>query len=125
MISGEAGEYHVTMSGEHAHDVTLLVGMNTSAEELQLWLPHCQVGTHWEWLIDTSRADGLGQGRLACGDRANVAAHSMIMLVSVTAPDTALVHSPHPASQLPDGSPSPHPRKSEPPPPMPRNTRRK
>ena len=119
MVSGEAGEYHLTMSGEHAHDVTLLVGMNTSGDSLELWLPHSQVGTHWEWLIDTSREDGLGQGRLACGERATVAPHSLIMLVSVTAPDSAVVATPHPASQQPDIAANAKRRRSEPPPPMP------
>jgi glycogen operon protein len=116
MISGDAGEYHLTMSGEHAHDVTLLVAMNTSPETVQLWLPNCQMGTHWEWLIDTDREDGLGTGRLACGDRACVAAHSLVALVSVVAPDATPISAPHPAVQTASGNPSFKSSKSEPPP---------
>jgi isoamylase len=100
MISGEAGEYHLTKSGEHAHDVTLLVGMNASHDALQLWLPPCRVGTHWEWTIDTDRPDGLGQGRLPCGSLVQVAAHSTIVMVSVNEPDAE-----QPAVQPPAATP--------------------
>lgn len=115
MISGEAGEYHLTVSGEHAHDVTLLVAMNAHHDAVQLWLPPCRVGTHWEWVIDTDREDGMGTGRLPCGSLAEVAGHSVIAMVSVTEPNAGPPASQPPAAQ--SGSERGMPRLSEPPPP--------
>jgi glycogen operon protein len=87
MISGEAGEYYLTRIGERAHDVTLLVGMNAGSEAVQLWLPPCRVGNHWDLVIDTDRADGLGSGRLPCGSVVAIGAHSLIVMVSANVPD--------------------------------------
>ena len=115
MISGEAGEYHLTVSGEHAHDVTLLVAMNAHQEAVQLWLPPCRVGTHWEWIVDTDRDDGLGSGRLPCGTLAQVAGHSVIVMVSVTEPDAEPPTSQPPAAHI--GNEPGQSRMSEPPPP--------
>jgi glycogen operon protein len=88
MISGEAGAYHLTTSGEHAQDVTLLVAMNANAESNQLWLPPCRESTHWDWLVDTDHADGLGEGRHPCGSTLHIAGHSLVVLVSVNDPST-------------------------------------
>ncbi|MET0386241.1 MAG: glycogen debranching protein GlgX [Polyangiales bacterium] len=109
MISGEAGEYHLTTSGEHAHDVTLLVGMNAGKEGIQLWLPPCRVGTHWEWTIDTDRDDGLGTGRLPCGSLVQVAAHSVIVMVSVSEPNAEQPAQQPPAAQPPTSRPPSRP----------------
>jgi isoamylase len=82
MLSGEAGEYYLTTVGEHAHDVTLLVGMNAGNEAMELWLPPCRTANHWELVIDTDSADGLGSGRLPCGTVLPIGPHSLIVMVS-------------------------------------------
>jgi hypothetical protein len=95
--------------------VTLLVAMNAHMDPVQLWLPPCRVGTHWEWVIDTDRPDGLGDGRLACGTLAEIAGHSVIVMVSVTEPNAEPPALQPPAAQ--SGAEQGVPRPSEPPPP--------
>jgi isoamylase len=87
MLSGEAGEYYLTTVGEHAHDVTLLVGMNAGSELVQLWLPPCRADNHWELVIDTDSTDGLGSGRLPCGSVLTIGPHSLIVMVSCNEPE--------------------------------------
>ena len=84
MISGEAGAYHFTHHGEHAQDATLLVAMNSTDTATQLWLPPCHDASHWEWVIDTQRENGLGSGQLSCGSVVHIAEHSVIVMVSVS-----------------------------------------
>jgi isoamylase len=83
MLSGDAGEYHLTTAGEHAQDVTLLVGMNAGPEAVHLWLPPCPMGVSWHVLVDTESTASNGNGRkLAPGCMLPIGPQSLLLMVS-------------------------------------------
>jgi isoamylase len=84
MLSGEAGEYHLTTAGEHAQDVTLLVGMNAGLEAVQLWLPPCLVNERWEIIADTDKPDESVAGtQLDPGTMYTIGPRSLVLMSSI------------------------------------------
>ncbi|MDZ3837589.1 MAG: glycogen debranching protein GlgX [Rhodospirillales bacterium] len=59
LIRGEAGEYHLTATGEEQPDESFLVMMNANHEDREWTIPELDVGTRWQVLIDTSTDDGF------------------------------------------------------------------
>src|SRR3546814_20361065 len=60
LLSGEAGQYHLTAQGEPEPDDRLLVIFNSYHEEIDYTLPPAYLGTHWELLSATAPEDGFG-----------------------------------------------------------------
>jgi isoamylase len=63
MLHGEAGDYHLTASGERAQDSSALVALNAGAEPVELWVPSCGLDAHWQIMLDTS-SDQLPSGAM-------------------------------------------------------------
>ena len=81
MLHGEAGEYHLTASGEHAHDVSALVALNGGVEALEMWVPACGIDSHWQVVVDTERPE-LAQPPLVCsGEMYTVAPRSLVLML--------------------------------------------
>jgi isoamylase len=69
LISGLAGEYHLTARGLPEPDDTFLMLMNAGASPVRWTLPASEPAGRWRLVLDTAREDGLGKGKtLACGD---------------------------------------------------------
>jgi len=82
LLSGEAGEYHLTMAGEAEPDDTFLVIMNAHNASVAYTLPAFAAPCGWHLLIDTTEDDGGGDGRmLAPGEIFAVTAHSLAVFV--------------------------------------------
>jgi glycogen debranching enzyme GlgX len=83
VLSGEAGQYHLTPSGEPEIDDTFFVIMNAHHEPISQRLPRLEGTLAWELVFDTALADGLDGGgrRYAPGGVYRVAARSFVLLV--------------------------------------------
>jgi glycogen operon protein len=82
VISGDAGEYHMTSGGEPETDDTFLVILNASNDTVDYKLPAFQSTESWECLLDTCADDGKGDGeRHPPGSAVPVTAHSVMMFV--------------------------------------------
>jgi glycogen debranching enzyme GlgX len=62
VLSGEAGQYHLTATGEGEIDDTFLAIMNAHHEAIGYRLPSFDSTVVWELVFDTSVADGLDGG---------------------------------------------------------------
>ncbi len=62
LLSGEAGQYHLTALGEPQPDDSFLVILNARHEERQYRLPPATLGRRWELMLDTATDDGFGDG---------------------------------------------------------------
>ena len=68
VLSGEAGQYHLTATGEPETDDTFLVIMNAHHEPISYRMPSFDTSGAWELAFDTSVAhglDGSGVGNLS------------------------------------------------------------
>jgi glycogen operon protein len=63
LVRGEAGEYHLTATGEPQPDDSFLLILNASHEPIDWVIPALEVGTVWERLFDTDTDDGFNGGR--------------------------------------------------------------
>ena len=63
LLRGEAGEYHVTETGEPQPDDSFFVILNAFHEEADWTLPSLEVGSRWERLMDTAEDDPFSGGR--------------------------------------------------------------
>jgi glycogen operon protein len=82
VISGDAGEYHLTAGGEPETDDTFLVIMNASGEAVDYTLPAFESTESWQRVLDTCSADGRANTeRLAPGAAVPVMAHSLLVFV--------------------------------------------
>jgi isoamylase len=82
VLSGEAGQYHLTATGEPEIDDTFLVIMNAHHESIGFRMPAFYTTAAWELVFDTSVADGLeGLRQFKPGDTYAVAPRSFVLLV--------------------------------------------
>jgi glycogen operon protein len=81
VLSGEAGEYHLTSLGEPEPDDTFLVILNAGDQEVTCKIPP-HAGRHWASLIDTAANDADAGGRAyEAGQTYAVQPRSVVMLV--------------------------------------------
>ncbi len=94
LLCGAAGNYHLTSFGEPQPDDDFLVMMNANAEEVGCKLPALPENAHWELLMDTSRADGIGEGEQRHGGGAmyQVKPRSFVLLVQRQPRNNANTH---------------------------------
>jgi glycogen operon protein len=83
MMSGQAGDYHRSATGERTAGQSAFIGMNASPEERELWVPDCGSGTMWNVIIDTCRPDHVTQ-LVQCGDRYVLGARALVLMLSQT-----------------------------------------
>jgi glycogen operon protein len=82
LIRGEAGEYHLTATGEEQPDDSFLVMMNANHEDREWTIPELDVGTRWQVLIDTSTDDGFSDTEYcADGDTYVVQSRSLVLML--------------------------------------------
>ena len=63
LIRGEAGEYHLTATGEPQPDDSFFVILNALHEPVEWAIPALEVGKVWERLFDTDTDDGFNGGQ--------------------------------------------------------------
>jgi glycogen operon protein len=63
LIRGEAGEYHLTATGEPQLDDSFLLILNAFHEPVEWVIPALEVGAVWERLLDTDTDDGFVAGQ--------------------------------------------------------------
>ncbi|HET6338454.1 MAG TPA: glycogen debranching protein GlgX [Polyangiales bacterium] len=81
MVSGQAGDYHVSATGERSAGQSVFVGMNASSEERELWVPDCGLGTLWHVAIDTCRSEHV-QALVACGEMYVLGPRAFVLMLS-------------------------------------------
>ncbi len=82
LISGEAGEYHVTALGVPEPDDTFLVVLNAHHEPVTYRLPPADLGRRWEVLLNTATDAGFGDGKVfRAGQRYSLKPRSFVLLV--------------------------------------------
>jgi glycogen operon protein len=64
LVRGEAGEYHLTATGEPQPDDSFFLVLNACHEPIEWTIPTLEVGAVWERLFDTDTDDGFNGGRL-------------------------------------------------------------
>ena len=90
VLSGEAGQTHVTADGEPEPDDTFLVVLNASTEDVTCALPRHKRTTRWSVVIDTTAPTGLNDGAVLRGGGSYEArAQSVLVLVRFEAPPAA------------------------------------
>ncbi|HEX4352223.1 MAG TPA: glycogen debranching protein GlgX, partial [Polyangiales bacterium] len=82
MLSGEAGDYHLTAAGERAHDVSALVAMNAGSEMVELWIPSCGLDFDWQVVLDTDTTQSLNDRTpVRAGDMLPIAPRSVVLML--------------------------------------------
>jgi glycogen operon protein len=82
LIRGEAGEYHLTPTGEEQPDDSFLVMMNANHEDREWTIPELDVGSRWQVLIDTSTDDGFSDtDYCADGETYVVQSRSLVLML--------------------------------------------
>ncbi len=88
VLSGEAGNFHLTNRGEPEPDDTFLVALNASDEDIEHCLPDDESGGGLVWckLVDTAEQpsvaeDGAALAKARSGDRFTLATHSLALWV--------------------------------------------
>ncbi|SOD97130.1 glycogen debranching protein GlgX [Caenispirillum bisanense] len=88
VLSGEAGNFHLTMRGEPEPDDTFLVAMNASGEDIDNILPDDEAGAGQVWckLVDTAETPSVSEnGEVLAqadpGGTFTLAAHSLVLWV--------------------------------------------
>ncbi len=80
LISGEAGQYHMTPAGEPEPDDTFLVLLNAHETGQNCTLPQLAENQAWELLIDTTTQTGFVDGKRESGSAPFTAkAHSFLL----------------------------------------------
>jgi isoamylase len=82
MVSGQAGEYHLNAAGERAPGVSAFVGMNAGADERELWIPDCGLGSSWQVVLDTYRGEAAERLRVETGERYSIAPRSLVLMMA-------------------------------------------
>jgi isoamylase len=82
LLSGEAGEYHLTARGEAQPDDTFLVLLNASAEAIPCRIPSIAPAAYWETVVDTASDEAVyGSGeRYRSGEILDLAPRSVLLL---------------------------------------------
>jgi glycogen operon protein len=82
LLRGEAGEYHLTATGEPQPDESFLLLLNASHLPLGWRLPHLEIAGGWTRVIDTAEANGFGESsRHGDGEEIPVAARSLVLMI--------------------------------------------
>jgi glycogen operon protein len=83
LLSGEAGQFHLTARGEPEPDDTFLVVLNAADEAITHTLPGVSFGNRWEKLIDTAERPSNGKAPVIVPARQGVTVqpHSFVLLV--------------------------------------------
>ncbi len=82
LLCGAAGNYHLTSFGEPQPDDNFVVMMSAHHEGIACKLPPLPDGAHWELLLDSARADVVGDGeRHDGGGTYPVKPRSFVLLV--------------------------------------------
>ena len=63
LVRGEAGEYHLTATGEPQPDDSFFLILNAFHEETEWVIPPLEVGTVWERVFDTDTDEGFNGGK--------------------------------------------------------------
>jgi len=80
LISGEAGEYHLTAGGEPEPDTSFMVVMNAGEEDQSFALPTLNGGGEWACVIDTAAKDPVTSDRLVeAGGTAAIPSRTFMM----------------------------------------------
>ncbi|MDX9859523.1 MAG: glycogen debranching protein GlgX [Rhodospirillales bacterium] len=80
LLSGEAGHYHLTSSGEPEPDASFVVILNAGDTDVPFRLPDVAGGGDWACVIDTAADPSIGGGpRVARGDTVAVPARTFLM----------------------------------------------
>jgi glycogen operon protein len=82
ILSGEAGQYHLTLAGEAEPDDTFFVIMNAAAEPIDHMMPAIASQGSWKLVVDTNDARGTGDERsLAPRQVFSIGPHSLAVFV--------------------------------------------
>ena len=88
LISGEAGEYHLTATGEPEPDETFLVLMNAGLQAKTFTLPGLEPGRAWSRILDTAEPEMRGGGpRLPGGATVEVDDRTLMIFARVLPSD--------------------------------------
>jgi glycogen operon protein len=88
LLRGEAGEYHLTATGEPQPDDSFLLLVNASHEPLGWRLPRLEIAGDWTRVIDTDEANGFGEStRYGDGQEISVAPRSLVLLIRTSSPE--------------------------------------
>jgi glycogen operon protein len=83
LVSGQAGQYHVTAHGEPEPDDTFFVAFNADAAEIPFALPVVPATAGWRLVINTAAEDGRGMGvAVAPGKTFDIAGRSAALFVA-------------------------------------------
>lgn len=92
VLSGEAGQFHLTATGEPEPDDDFLVIMNASMETITHVAPKVPSGGVWETLIDTGTVVSLKDAPptqrepLKAGQRFDVEPNTLVLMIRRRAP---------------------------------------
>jgi isoamylase len=81
MLHGEAGEYHLTASGERAQGVSALVALNAGTEPLEMWVPACGIDAHWQLVVDTDKSAILEPQLVRTGEMYAIGPRSLVLMM--------------------------------------------
>ena len=82
LIRGEAGEYHLTATGEPQPDDSFIVMLNAHHAAIEWTLPPVTPGNHWDLVLDTDLDDPMAGGhRVEDGGVYALQARSLVVMV--------------------------------------------
>ena len=88
LISGEAGEYHLTATGEPEPDETFLVAMNAGLKAKTFTLPEVETGRAWSRILDTAEPEMRGGApRLPGGATVEIGDRTLMIFARVLPSD--------------------------------------
>jgi glycogen operon protein len=85
LISGEAGQYHLTDRGEAESDDTYFMILNASEDQVPFTMPLMFDDRRWEIIIDTDTDTGFADGGTSDKATYTVKPHSLLLFRKVTA----------------------------------------
>ena len=81
LLSGEAGQFHLTHRGQPEPDDSFLLILNASDQTIEHLAPGLASGSGWIKLIDTAEPDGVGAGdAVAAGQPVLSRPHSLMLM---------------------------------------------
>ncbi len=88
LLSGVAGEYHLTALGEPEPDETFLVIMNADHEAIDYRLPPARLGERWRPMVDTTTEDGFGNSETYSAEETiRLSPHSLLLMIQLDGAD--------------------------------------
>ncbi len=99
LLSGEAGEYHLTARGEPESDDTFLVILNADLEDIRYRLTALEDGLKWRTLFDTYRHDSFEDSAFhEDGSEITVKNRSFVLMVRADEKQRRSQHQENPAA---------------------------